>query len=237
MSRTPAKRLFFLQIPTNMYNEHKVNLAVPWWFSYLLQSNVHPFHQGLSLGWRHMLKLHIEWKLYILYYVNSITIMTCNYCIRWYRLCGFLLSPSAFVCLQTCLLQAIWRTTLVWCAWFPGGWSWSQRVRGSATACFFPNTWTTSIYFPVWYHRWWSNLGEFQSRKTKQVSLMDCPYSWWWSSIFGNVYILYRRQACRVCRLDMFDGNMYVATTSALIWCIVVEFVFPFQLPSFGSSL
>ena len=167
----------------------------------------------------------------ILYYVNSITIMTCNYCIRWYRLCGFLLSPSAFVCLQTCLLQAIWRTTLVWCAWFPGGWYWSQRVHRSATACFFPNAWTTSIYFPVWYHRWWSNLGEFQSRKTKQVSLMDCPYSWWWSSMFGNVYILYRRQACRVCRLDTFDGNMYVATTSALTWCIVVELIFSFNFP------
>ena len=93
--------------------------------------------------------------------------MTCNYCIRWYRLCGFLLSPSAFVCLQTCLLQAIWWTTLVWCAWFPGGWSWSQRVRGSETACFFPNAWTTSIYFPVWYHRWWSNLGEFQRQENK----------------------------------------------------------------------
>ena len=53
--------------------------------------------------------------------------------------------------------------------------------------------------------------------------------------MFGNVYILYRRQACRVCRLDMFYGNMYVATTSALIWCIVVELVFPFQLPSFGQ--
>ena len=101
----------------------------------------------------------------ILYYVNSITITTCNYCIRWYRLCGFLLSPSAFVCLQTCLLQAIWWTTLVWCAWFR--WSWSQRVHRSATACFFSNAWTTSINFPVWYHRWWSNLGEFQRQENK----------------------------------------------------------------------
>ena len=79
----------------------------------------------------------------------------------------------------------------------------------------------------------------FKGRKTPQVSLMDCPDSWWWSSMFGNVYIyiLYGRQACRVCRLDMFDGNMYVATTSALTWCIVVALVFPFNFPPSGSSL
>ena len=90
--RTPAKRLLFLQIPTNMYNEHKMNLALPWWFSYLWQSNVHPFHQGLSLGWRHMLKLHIEWKLY---YTMSTLIPSwhvMNSCIRLHRLCGCLFS-------------------------------------------------------------------------------------------------------------------------------------------------
>ena len=54
--------------------------------------------------------------------------------------------------------------------------------------------------------------------------------------MFGNVYILYRRQTCRVCRLEMFDGNMYVATTSALTWYIVVELFFSLHLPSFGSS-
>ena len=78
---------------------------------------------------------------------------------------GYVDACLAFICVHTFRLQAIWRTTLVWCAWFPGGWSWSQRVRGSATACFFPNAWTTSIYFPVWYHRWWSNLGEFQRQE------------------------------------------------------------------------
>ena len=78
---------------------------------------------------------------------------------------GYADACSAFIGVHTFWLQAIWWTTLVWCAWFPGGWSWSQRVRGSATACFFPNAWTTSIYFPVWYHRWWSNLGEFQRQE------------------------------------------------------------------------
>ena len=37
-------------------------------------------------------------------------------------------------------------------------------------------------------------------------------------------------------RLDMFDSSMYVATTSTLTWCIVVEWFFSLQLPSFGSS-
>ena len=34
----------------------------------------------------------------------------------------------------------------------------------------------------------------------------------------------------------MFDSNMYIATTSTLTWCIVVELFFSLQLPSFGSS-
>ena len=54
--------------------------------------------------------------------------------------------------------------------------------------------------------------------------------------MFGNVSILYRRQTCRVCRLEMFDGNMYIATTSALTWYIVVELFFSLHLLSFGSS-
>ena len=34
----------------------------------------------------------------------------------------------------------------------------------------------------------------------------------------------------------MFDSNMYMATTSAMTWCIVVELFFFLQLPSFASS-
>ena len=32
-------------------------------------------------------------------------------------------------------------------------------------------------------------------------------------------------------QIETFDGNMYVATTSALTWCIVVALVFPFNFP------
>ena len=120
-------------------------------------------------GEGHMLKPHIEWKLHFIN-INIIihyTITTCYYSIRLDRLCGCFLSPSAFVCLQTFLLQAFW-LTLVSCAWFPGGWCGreSRRVRRSATACFFlkTGTGTASINFPKWHHRWWSNFCELKRR-------------------------------------------------------------------------
>ena len=65
------------------------------------------------------------------------------------------------------LLQAIWWATLVSRAWFPGGWCGpdgcaDRQQRACSIFFIFRNTGTTSINFPVWYHRWWSNLGEFQ---------------------------------------------------------------------------
>ena len=81
-----------------------------------------------------------------------------------------ILSPSGFVCLQP------WYHVLARVSWW---WLvWSRWVHRSATACFFRNTGTTSINFPVWYHRWWSNFCEFQGRKTPWASLMDwkCLY-------------------------------------------------------------
>ena len=155
MSRTPAKRFSFLQIPTNTYNEHKVNLALAQWFSYISNPcmtvscpRATGFFKARAWGGDILLKLYIEWKIFHIN-VNSYTIIACYDCIAFYRLCGRLLSPSAFVCLPTCLTQAIWWTTLVWCAWFPGSYSWSRRAHSSATACFFRNTGTTSINFPV----------------------------------------------------------------------------------------
>ena len=72
----------------------------------------------------------------------------------------------------------------------------------------------------------------FKGMKTPQVSLLwVAPILDDEGLMFGNVYILYRWQTCRVCRLEMFDGNMYVATTSALTWYIVVELFFPFTFP------
>ena len=63
------------------------------------------------------------------------------------------------------LAQTTWWTTLVWCAWFPVGWCRPEEEHRSAKACFFRNTGTTSINFPVWYHRWWSNFCEFQGQE------------------------------------------------------------------------
>ena len=59
--------------------------------------------------------------------------------------------------------------------------------------------------------------------------------------VFVNeIDILYRHGRSMYCDLqglEMFDGNMYVATTSALTWYIVVELFFSLHLPSlFGSS-
>ena len=98
---------------------------------------------------------------------------------------------------------------------------WSRWLHRSATACFFRNTGTTSINFPVWYDRWWSNFCECWEGYTwkHHGSLL-------W---IGNAYILYRRQAYTSTGfqgLDMFDSSKYFATTSALTWCIVVKLVF-----------
>ena len=122
------------------------------------------FFKARAWGGDILLKLYTEWKIFHIN-VNSYTLIACYDCISFYRLCGRLLNPSAFVCLPTCLTQAIWWTTLVWCAWFPGSYSWSRRAHSSATACFFRNTGTTSINFPVCYHRWWSNFCEFQGQE------------------------------------------------------------------------
>ena len=88
-----------------------------------------------------------------------------NYCIRLYRVCGCLLSSSPlFLSTNTFTTSYLMNNLGIMClvSWWL---VWSRRIRRSATACFFPNTWTTSIYFPVWYHRWWSNFCEFQGQE------------------------------------------------------------------------
>ena len=102
------------------------------------------------------------------------------------------------------LLQAIWWTTLVSRAWFPGGWcgpdgrTVRQQRASSGIQGLLPSTSPFVIIDdgPTWVN--------FNGMKTPQVSLMGCPDSWWWGFMFGNVYILYRWQTCRVCRLSRF---------------------------------
>ena len=112
------------------------------------------------------------------------------------------LAPHRFFCLQTLLLQAIWWTTLVSCAWFPGGWC---GPDGSA---------------------------DRQQRASSRIhgllpstSPFDIIDDWQWLYLVQEIET-YRHESTGFHGLNMFDSNMYIATTSTLTWCIAVALVF-----------
>ena len=117
-------------------------------------------------------------------------------------------------------------------------------MRRSATASSFLNTGTTSINFPVWQHRWWSNVCEFW------------PQGYLWKhhgSLLWIAPILDDEVPCSWRRLKLIGMN----TEHPLFWILWIRhvwfkqvlcndlsfdlvqcggIVFSFQLPSFGSS-
>ena len=171
-----------------------------------------------------MLKPHIEWNFVTLYhyqllyniyiYINILQYynITCHYCIRSYRLCGCLFSVCLCMHVSTrfymFLLQAIWWTTLVSRAWFPSGWCGPDRCadrqqRACSIFFIFRNTGllpSTSPYDIIDDGPTWVN---FKGMKTPQVSLMDCPDSWWWG--FHVWQCLYLVQVADLSRLQIGD--------------------------------
>ena len=163
------------------------------------------------------------------------------YCIRSYRLCGCLFSVylcihmiHAFTCFYCKLFdEQPWYRVLgflvVGVVQTDAQIGNSVLVPSSSSSGILGLLPSTSPYDIIDDGPTWVN---FKGMKTPQVSLLwVAPILDDEGFMFGNVYILYRRQTCRVCRLEMFDGNMYVATTSALTWYIVVELFFPFTFP------
>ena len=134
--------------------------------------------------------IYIYQYIYISIYYN----ITCHYYIRSYRLCGCLFS----VCLCMHMYTRFYCKLFDEQPWFPGGWCGPDRCADrQQRACsiffiFFRNTGTTSINFPVWYHRWWSNLGEFQRHEnTAGLSFMGCADSWWWGfNVWQCLYLV-----------------------------------------------
>ena len=124
-------------------------------------------------------------------------------------------------------------------------------MRRTATACSFLNTETTSINFPVWFYGpTYVNVNYRDTHGNTTGLFYGLPrfLMMRWRSMFGNAYILYRRQACRVfqsnwslqvwtfigsCRLNMFDWSIYVHLWLGAMWW---NCFFSCHLPSFGSS-
>jgi len=123
-------------------------------------------------------------------------------------------------------------------------------MRRTATACSFLNTGTTSINFPVWYYGpTYVNFNYRDSHGNTTGLFYGLPrfLMMRWRSMFGNAYILYRRQACRAFKQIEFAGMNILwilqikhvwlkHLCSSLTWCNVVELFFSCHLPSFGSS-
>ena len=135
-----------------------------------------------------------------------------------------------------------WWTTLVSRAWFPSGWCGPDRCanrqqRACSIFFIFRNTGTTSINFPVWYHRWWSNLGEFQRHEnTTGLSFMGCADSWWWG--FHVWQCLYLVPVADLSCLQIGDVWWKHVRCNNLSFDLVHcgGIVFSLHLPSFGSS-
>ena len=135
------------------------------------------------------------------------------------------------VCLALVCLPSIFTTS-----YLMNGIGITCLMRRTATACSFLNTETTSINFPVWFYGpTYVNVNYRDTHGNTTGLFYGLPrfLVMRWRSMFGNAYILYRRQACRVfqwnwslqvwtfigsCRLNMFDWSIYVHLWLGAMW-------------------
>ena len=169
----------------------------------------------------------------ILCYVNSYTIITCYHCIRLYRWCGCLFSVYLCTHVSTAsyLTNNLGMMCLVswWLVLIPTG----AQIGNSVLL----PEYTTSIYFPVWYHRWWSNLGEFQRQEnTTGLSYGFPRFLMMKFHVWQCLYLIQKAGlSCLQIRHVWWKHIRCNNLSFDLVHCGGIGF--SFQLPSFGSSL
>ena len=93
------------------------------------------------------------------------------------------------------------------------------------------------IYFPVWYHRWWSNLGEFQRQENKTGLSYGLPRFLMMEFHVWQCLYLYLIRAARLSCLQIRHVWWKHVRCNNLSFDLVHcgGIGFSFQLPSFGQ--